>query len=100
MWLYSAPIRQPTYGRPIISSRGLQIVPIPPFDSNLVLPPHLGDPTQHSQLTPYPCTTLEVCQRFATSPERILILQGFLTFRRLANFVGVRRGFNGWTGAF
>ena len=30
--------------------------PIPDFDHNLVLPPHMGDPRAISQLSPYPCT--------------------------------------------
>ena len=30
--------------------------PIPSFDHNHVLPPHLGGPTRREQLSPYPCT--------------------------------------------
>lgn len=56
-------------------------MPIPPFDHNLVLPPHLGNPTDPSQISPYHCTTLELCQRFATSYERKDILKKFLAFR-------------------
>jgi hypothetical protein len=40
-------------------------MPIPPFDLNLVLPPHLGDPTVLDELSPYPCTTVELCARSA-----------------------------------
>lgn len=54
---------------------------IPDFDHNLVLPPHLGDPTAQGDLSPYPCTTVELVDKFATSPERKAILQGFLDFR-------------------
>ena len=58
-------------------------VPIPPFDTILnVLPPHLGDPRLPSDLSPYPCTVVELCNRFATSPKRKSILEGFLNFRQ------------------
>ncbi len=66
-------------------------MPIPAFDTNLVLPPHLGNPTLPAQLSPYPCTALELCQQFATSPERRQILDGLLRFRemlRTAQFQG------------
>ncbi len=56
-------------------------MPIPPFDHNHVIPPHLGDPRVPTELSPYPCTSLELCQRFATSPERKEILLNFLRFR-------------------
>ena len=55
--------------------------PIPVFDHNLVLPPHLGDPVDRSQLSPYPCTTLNLCQRLGTTAERRAILGKFLDFR-------------------
>lgn len=54
---------------------------IPNFDHNHVLPPHRGNPTVISDLSPFHCTTLELCQKFATSPERIEILNNFLQFR-------------------
>lgn len=55
---------------------------IPAFDHNHVLPPYMGSPTRSDQLSPYPCTTLELVQHFATSPERKKILRGFLEFRK------------------
>ena len=51
--------------------------PIPVFDHNLVLPPHLGDPVDRAQLSPYPCTTLDLCQRLGTTPERRAIIGKF-----------------------
>ena len=60
-------------------------MPIPPFDGILnVLPPHLGDPAQRGSLSPYSCTTEELCQRFAVSPGRKTILEGLLKLRGLA----------------
>lgn len=74
--------------------------PIPNFDHNLVLPPHVGDPTEPSELSPYSCTTLEVCERFAGSPERIAILRGFLAFREQLNGYGLTNGFQWLDGSF
>lgn len=54
---------------------------IPDFDHNLVLPPHLGNPTTLGDLSPYPCTTVELVEKYNTSPERRDILEGFLNFR-------------------
>ena len=75
-------------------------MPIPPFDHNLVLPPHLGDPTQPSDLSPYPCTTLELCLRFGTSPERRKILGQFLDFRQRLADEGLTNGFQWLDGSF
>jgi hypothetical protein len=75
-------------------------VPIPNFDANLVLPPHLGDPRELAQLSPYPCTPLELCQQFATSPERRQILDGLLRFRGLLGQAGFATGFQWFDGSF
>jgi len=73
---------------------------IPAFDTNNVLPPHTGDPRRLDQLSPYPCTTAELCQKFATSPERIAILGGFLRFRALLVQAGFVTGFQWLDGSF
>ena len=67
--------------------------PIPPFDHNLVLPPHLGDPTQPAHLSPYRCTTLDLCERLGTTPERRQILGKFLDFRERLRIEGLTNGF-------
>ncbi|HLX62339.1 MAG TPA: hypothetical protein VKX17_13765 [Planctomycetota bacterium] len=73
---------------------------IPPFDSNSVLPPHLGDPTCGDQVSPYPCTSQELCERFSTSPERIKILGGFLRLRTELRKCGMTLGFQWLDGSF
>ena len=73
---------------------------IPDFDHNLVLPPHLGSPVQPSQLSPYPCTTIELVEKFATSPERKIILGGFLKFRQRLRSEGIQQGFQWLDGSF
>lgn len=75
-------------------------MPIPPFDHNNVLPPHLGDPRRIAELSPFPATSEEVCQRFATSPERRAILTGWLAFRRELTSLGVTNGFQWLDGSF
>lgn len=74
--------------------------PIPDFDHNLVLPPHLGDPTNRGQLSPYPCTTEDLCRRFATSSERRQILGRFLDFRERIRAEGITNGFQWLDGSF
>ena len=54
---------------------------IPAFDSNSVLPPHLGDPRKPTDVSPFPCTTLELVDRFGTTANRVEILRGFLQLR-------------------
>jgi hypothetical protein len=75
-------------------------MPIPPFDSiKNVLPPHLGNPTQPSDLSPYPCTVAELSSRFATSAKRKQILMGFLELRAILFSLGIR-GFQWLSGSF
>jgi Family of unknown function (DUF6932) len=75
-------------------------MPIPPFDGILnVLPPHLGNPTLPQDLSPYLCTARELCDRFATSPIRKTILEGFLKLREGLLTVGVQ-GFQWLGGSF
>lgn len=75
-------------------------MPIPRFDHNFVLPPHTCNPTQPGDLSPYPCTTLELCQRFNTSPERRQILGKFLDFRERLRSEGLHHGFQWLDGSF
>lgn len=73
---------------------------IPDFDHNLVLPPHLGDPIDRAQLSPYPCTTADLCLRLGTTPERRRILEGFLDFRERLRSEGLTQGFQWLDGSF
>jgi len=75
-------------------------MPIPAFDANNVLPPHAGDPRDIGQLSPYPCTSAEFCLHFATSPDRIAILYGYLQFRELLGLGGFISGFQWLDGSF
>jgi hypothetical protein len=75
-------------------------MPIPSFDHNNVLPPHLGDPTDRSHLSPYQCSILEVCHNFSTSANRILILKNFVRFRQRMTITGIIYGFQWLDGSF
>src|SRR6266480_256770 len=75
-------------------------MPIPPFDSNSVIPPHLGDPKLPQQISPFPCTCTELCDRFATTPERIEILRGFLRLRAELRKHGMIDAFQWIDGSF
>lgn len=74
--------------------------PIPSFDHNLVLPPHLGNPTIPADVSPYKCTSLELCERFATSTKRIEILKGFIAFREKLCTLGLVNGIQWIDGSF
>ena len=75
-------------------------MPIPAFDHNGVLPPHLGMPTEAAHLSPYPATVEEICQRFCFSSERQTILQGWLDLRRGLRNLGYNQGFQWLDGSF
>jgi len=75
-------------------------MPIPAFDGILnVLPPHLGDPRQPADLSPFPCTVVELCDGFATTAKRKQILEGFLNFRAELFALGIQ-GFQWLDGSF
>jgi hypothetical protein len=73
---------------------------IPAFDHNLVLPPHAGDPRLLRDLSPYPCTTLDLVKRFGTSAERVAIMRGLLDFRARMASEGLVNGFQWLDGSF
>lgn len=75
-------------------------MPIPDFDHNQVLPPHLGDPRLLDELSPFPATSEEVCAKFCTSSERRAILQGWLDFRQRLSELKIVDGFQWLDGSF
>lgn len=76
-------------------------MPIPDFDHNNVLPPFIngrpGIPANHS---PYVCSILEFCTKFATSEVRIQLLNKFVEFRIKIHEVGITNGFQWVDGSF
>jgi hypothetical protein len=75
-------------------------MPIPPYDGILnVLPPHLGDPRNPTDLSPYSCSIVEFCDHFGTTNERVKILKGFLNLREQLLGLGIA-GFQWIGGSF
>ena len=75
-------------------------MPIPTFDHNDVLPPHVGDVTQSANMSPYRVSSLEVAQRFGASPERATILLGWLDLRADLRRLNLGGGFQWLDGSF
>ncbi len=75
-------------------------MPVPDFDHNGVLPPHLGMPTERAKLSPYPVTSFEVCAKLGASPERRTILRGWLELRAALRLLGHTTGFQWMDGSF
>lgn len=75
-------------------------MPIPDFDHNNVLPPHLGNPTVRGDLSPYFATTLELVQKYSTSNARIKILRNFISFRERMAVHNIIHGFQWLDGSF
>lgn len=73
---------------------------IPDFSHNHVIPPHLGNPTQKQEVSPYMCNIVEFCNFFATNTERIDILKGFVRFRILMIENGIINGYQWIDGSF
>lgn len=74
---------------------------IPPFNHNNVLPPYYGvNPGNLDEQSPYKCTIMEFCQRFAISNKRKKILRGFIQFRLKCNAMGITERFQWIDGSF
>lgn len=73
---------------------------IPDFDHNNVIPPHLGNPAVMTDLSPYPCNSLEICQKLGTTKERVEILKGLIVFRQRMMENGIVDGFQWLDGSF
>jgi hypothetical protein len=72
---------------------------IPDFEVSGLLPPLLIEGEYAAGFSPYKCTVVQVCERFATSPDRRRILQGLLKFRAAYRAVGIE-GFQWLAGSF
>lgn len=80
--------------------RPLQLMPIPEFGHNGVLPPHRGDPTRVALQSPYKCTTVELVKRFGHTADRRRLLSGFLDFRHKMRNLGMINAFQWVDGSF
>ncbi len=73
---------------------------IPDFNNQGLLPPYNGEREDMHQTSPYPATTLELCQKFGSTPQRREILHGYLKFRSLLHQLQVVEGFQWVDGRF
>jgi hypothetical protein len=75
---------------------------IPEFGLGNVLPPFMGGDAvgEFHPRSPYKATMSEVVRRFATSPERAVILRGFIDFRQAIRDIGFAQGFQWIDGSF
>lgn len=73
---------------------------IPPFNHSHVLPPYLGLGHSSATASPYESTASEVVSRFAITPERIVLLRGFLAYRASLRALGFNQGFQWIDGSF
>lgn len=78
----------------------MPIDPIPAWNARGVLPPI--DPVSPTSVarSPYGVSLLDVVTRFATSPERVQILKGFLDYRAALHALGLTVGFQWLDGSF
>lgn len=76
-------------------------MPIPDFDHNGVLPPHVGDHSvDRSQMSPYRTNSMELCVKLGTTDERRQILLGLFQLRDALRQLGVTSGFQWLDGSF
>ena len=76
-------------------------MPIPDFDHNGVLPPHIGDHSTNSgRMSPYLTTSTELAVKLGTTDERRQILLGFFELRAALRQLGVKAGFQWLDGSF
>jgi hypothetical protein len=68
-------------------------MPIPRALPTGILPPFLKSPARRDGISPYLATADELVERYATSPQRIRILEGLFAYRRELRRVGLSAGF-------
>lgn len=75
-------------------------MPIPKALPIGLLPPFLKTPTRRDGVSPFRATPAELVDRYASSPQRIRILEGLLDYRSELRRVGLSGGFQWIDGSF
>ena len=75
-------------------------VAIPAWTANGVIPPINPTAPTSAERSPYAVTLCDFVLRFATSPKRVQILDGFLRYRARLHAIGLRAGFQWLNGSF
>lgn len=73
---------------------------IPDFNHSHVLPPFLGQSHSSATASPYEASSTELVARFATSPERVVLLDGLFRYRAALSSLGFDQGFQWLDGSF
>lgn len=75
---------------------------IPPFNTSGVLPPYVGsNPAQPATLmSPYAVSAQDLVERFGFSPQRRIMLRGWLAYREALRHIGLNEGFQWLNGSF
>lgn len=73
---------------------------IPDFNHSHVLPPFLGQSHSSATASPYEVAATELVARFATSPERVALLDGLFRYRAALSVLGFVQGFQWLDGSF
>jgi hypothetical protein len=75
-------------------------VAIPPWTASGLIPPVNFTLPASAERSPYTVSLVDLVSRFATSPERIAILDGFLRYRTRLHAAGLAEGFQWLDGSF
>ncbi len=76
-------------------------MPIPDFDHNGVLPPHVGNhAANRGDMSPYPTASVELATKLGRTDERRKILIGFFELRAALRQLGITSGFQWLDGSF
>src|SRR6266567_3653990 len=76
-------------------------MPIPDFDHNGVLPPHVGNhAANRGDMSPYPTASVELATKLGRTDERRKILIGFFELRAALRQLGIISGFQWLDGSF
>ncbi len=73
---------------------------IPEFNHSHVLPPFLGQSHSSATASPYEVSATELINRFASSSERVNLLDGLLRYRAALGQLGFAQGFQWLDGSF
>jgi hypothetical protein len=74
---------------------------IPAWNQSGVLPPFVGtSPADRSGVSPYSATMREIAERFCTSPRRVQLFRGLVSFRKALLGVGISQGFQWINGSY
>jgi hypothetical protein len=85
---------------PNLGSHVMSPVTIPGWNANGIIPPANPSSPVSADRSPYPVSLVDLVLRFATSPDRRRILDGFLRYRQRLHFAGLLDGFQWIDGSF